>query len=93
MKRFSPDSNDGMNLTYQGVLSDFMREIRNYKSTNQRNPDYIIISSGDYESVLAEMYLLGILPNRGKGGELSFNDISIIQSANFARGYFDIVGQ
>lgn len=93
MKRFSPGLIEGIHTSYQGILSDLMKEIRQYRAIHQKAPDYIIISTGDYESLLAEMYRLGILPNRKRGGELSFGDVSIIQSANFARGCFDVVGQ
>lgn len=89
MKYFACQANNDSS----NILTYFIQEIRHFRSRYNKKPDYIIISSSDYEIVLKEMYKLGILPNRKKGGEFSFSDIPIIQSLNFNSGQFDIVGR
>lgn len=70
----------------------FIKEIRSFRTRYHKNPEYIIISSYDYETVLKEMQSLGIIPNWNEERLLSFSNIRIIQSIDFKHGQFDVVG-
>ena len=93
MKYFAYQANNQTSTNCNNILTYFIQEIRHFRSRYNKKPDYIIISPSDYEAILKEMYNIGILPNRKKGGEFSFSDVPIIQSLNFNSGQFDIVGR
>jgi len=92
MKTYASNFEVNTHSAYKGILIDILTEIKQYVEVFKREPTYIIISTADFDLLLKEMIQVGILPNRWRKDNISFYDIPIIQSLNFEKGCYDVVG-
>jgi len=75
------------------MLADFSTYIKLYQVQNQTPPSYIIINQEDYKNLTHEMRAQKILPPDGSvRGKLRYAGVSILQSPDMPKGFFDVVG-